>query len=71
MKLDSEKIQDVELKTHDGEILHGWLLKANNPTETARRLVICFPGNSMNRLERLGDLQEIASFGYNVLVFDY
>lgn len=71
LKLDAEKISDIRLTTSDGHILNGWLLYANSKRETVRMLVIYFPGNSMNRFERLTDLQEIASYGYDVLIFDY
>lgn len=71
LKLDAEKISDIRLTTSDGHILNGWLLNAHSKRETVRSLVIYFPGNSMNRFERLADLLEIASYGYDVLIFDY
>ncbi len=36
-----------------------------------RQLVIYFPGNSLNRHERIQDLEEIATCGHDVLIFDY
>ncbi|MFY9255242.1 MAG: alpha/beta hydrolase [Fuerstiella sp.] len=71
LNLDSERTSDVQIKTPDGDVLNGWLLKSANADEATKRLLIYFPGNSMNRLERVSDLREVASFGYDVLIFDY
>lgn len=65
---------DVQLRTPDGATLRGWLLsgRAGQGKETNRLpLVLYFPGNSLNRKERLSDLREIASHGFDVLIFDY
>ena len=70
LNLDSERTSDVQIKTPDGDVLNGWLLKSANADEATKRLLIYFPGNSMNRLERVSDLREVASFGYDVLIFD-
>jgi len=76
LKLDPNEFRDVQLLTADNETLRGWLLTTQHPEndepETIhRRLVIYFPGNSLNRHERIQDLQEIAHCGYDVLIFDY
>ena len=34
-------------------------------------LVVYFPGNSLNRHERINDLREVTSCGFDVLIFDY
>ena len=34
-------------------------------------MVVYFPGNSINRYERLADLKEVAACGIDVLIFDY
>jgi fermentation-respiration switch protein FrsA (DUF1100 family) len=76
LKLDPSEFRDVQLPTSDNETLRGWLLagqhSADNDAESAnRQLVIYFPGNSLNRHERIQDLQEVASCGHDVLIFDY
>lgn len=71
LKLDAQHAGDVQIKTADGEILNGWLLKSSTNEISAGKLVIYFPGNSMNRYERIYDLQELALYGYDVLIFDY
>ena len=63
LNLDSERTSDVQIKTPDGDVLNGWLLKSANADEATKRLLIYFPGNSMNRLERVSDLREVAWFG--------
>ena len=76
LKLDPNNFRDVQLQTSDNETLRGWLLTGkrldgDEPKAMERRLVIYFPGNSLNRSERMQDLQEIADCGYDVLIFDY
>ena len=71
LKLKAPQFSDVQIKTADDEVLNGWLLKASTNENSAGKLVIYFPGNSMNRYERIYDLQEVASYGYDVLIFDY
>lgn len=66
--------KDAEIQTADGNTLRGWLLYGNG--RQGRRveqspLVLYFPGNSLNRQERISDLREIASRGFDVLIFDY
>jgi hypothetical protein len=70
--LDLRSVRDVRIQTPDGDVLRGWLLKAaeRNGEQTAP-LVVYFPGNSLNRYERVDDLREIAAGGYDVLIFDY
>jgi hypothetical protein len=76
LKLNPEAFLDVQLRTSDDETLRGWLLTGKrldgDELKTMERgLVIYFPGNSLNRSERIQDLREVADFGYDVLVFDY
>ena len=76
LKLDTNDFRDVQLQTRDNETLRGWLLAAKQPegdeTKTPdRQLVIYFPGNSLNRSERIQDLREVADCGCDVLIFDY
>jgi fermentation-respiration switch protein FrsA (DUF1100 family) len=66
--------KDVELKTSDGNTLRGWLLfgKDRSGQRVADApLVLYFPGNSLNRHERINDLREVAARGFDVLIFDY
>ena len=65
---------DVELKTADGSTLRGWLLYGGNRDSEGggeAPLLIYFPGNSLNRQERINDLREVAARGFDVLIFDY
>lgn len=76
LQLDPNEFRDVQLPTLDGETLRGWLLtgqhaESEEPESTDRPLVIYFPGNSLNRHERIQDLEEIANCGHDVLIFDY
>lgn len=72
--LDDSFGRDIKLKTDDGNIIRGWLINATGPSSADggnRPLVLYFPGNSLNRLERLSDLREVAARGFDVLIFDY
>ena len=65
---------DVELTTADGDTLRGWLVNGNRPDssdDAQLPLVLYFPGNAGNRLDRIFDLQEVASCGFDVLILDY
>lgn len=73
-KLTTDFGVDAELTTADGNTLHGWLAHAttlNNADADKAPLVVYFPGNSLNRLERIADVREVASRGFDVLIFDY
>lgn len=66
--------RDVELQTDDGHTLRGWLINGRKREEEPAGkppLVIYFPGNSLNRYERVADLKEVAACGFDVLIFDY
>lgn len=72
--LDDEFGIDVELKTVDGNVLRGWLVYGNldhRAKDGTNRLVLYFPGNALNRADRINDLREVASRGFDVLIFDY
>jgi fermentation-respiration switch protein FrsA (DUF1100 family) len=67
-------VTDVELTAADGTRLRGWLVHSDGRKRDdgdRNPLVLYFPGNSLNRLERLQDLREVASRGFDVLIFDY
>jgi uncharacterized protein len=70
--LAGQGIRDVQIKTPDGAILNGWLLRHTVVSgQQPAPLLIYFPGNAQHRFHRLADLQEIASYGFDVLIFDY
>ena len=73
IKLAPEVASDVQIRTPDGRQLKGWLIYASRKVhpQQAPPLVIYFPGNAGNRHERLSDLREIGSTGFDVLIFDY
>lgn len=73
LQLDADNVSDVQLRTADGATLNGWLLKPSVAADSkvTLGLVIYFPGNAENRFHRLTDLKEIASCGFQVLIFDY
>lgn len=72
--LDATFARDVQIATPDGSTLNGWVVhqQASGDSDLDRSpLVIYFPGNSLNRGERISDLREVAARGFDVLVFDY
>ena len=70
--LDERFGRDLEFTTPDGETLRGWLINGRGDAgDGPRPLVIYFPGNSLNRRERLADLREVAGRGFDILIFDY
>ena len=78
-----DSVHDVELKTEDGSVLKGWHfqhskkhhsdddLKEGEAANVPHLLMIYFPGNSLNRKERLTDLLEMTHCGFDLLIFDY
>jgi fermentation-respiration switch protein FrsA (DUF1100 family) len=64
------RFSDLEIQTHDGLTLHGWLLRAD-PAIANDMTVICFPGNAGHRGHRFGDCREFAQVGFNVVMVDY
>ena len=73
LQLDADSVSDVQLRTTDGATLNGWLLKPPVVADSndTPGLCIYFPGNAENRFHRLTDLKEVASSGFQVLIFDY
>lgn len=66
--------KDVELTTSDGSVIRGWLINGRDISTADSDntpLVLYFPGNSLNRSERISDLREVAARGFDVLIFDY
>lgn len=59
--------ETVELKTADGENLHGWFVPAPEATAT----VLFFHGNAGNISNRMEYLLMFHRLGYNTLIIDY
>lgn len=59
--------ETVELKTADGENLHGWFVPAPEATAT----VLFFHGNAGNISNRLEYLLMFHRLGYNTFIIDY
>lgn len=65
-------VADLEIKTTDGLVLHGWHFKVDSPEDAkARSLVIYFPGNAGCRRNRQVDCREFTELGFDVILFDY
>lgn len=61
------EFSDVQLRTDDGETLHGWWL----PHERSRATVLFFHGNAGNVSHRLDSLVIFQALGVDVLIIDY
>jgi hypothetical protein len=59
--------EDVSLKTKEGFLLKGWLLKANPP---AKGTIIILHGVSESKIAGLQIAKEFHTRGYNVLLYD-
>jgi pimeloyl-ACP methyl ester carboxylesterase len=59
---------DVELRTDDGERLHGWWVPASGPA--IAHLLLCH-GNAGNVGDRVPHLALLSRAGFDVLAFDY
>jgi len=59
--------QDVYFPSGDGEILHGWFFKAQNPKAT----VLVFHGNAANISLHVNSVLWLAQDGFNLFVVDY
>lgn len=59
--------QDVYFPSGDGEALHGWFFKANNPKAT----VLVFHGNASNISTHVNSVLWLAQAGFNLFVIDY
>jgi uncharacterized protein len=65
-------VDDVEIKTADGLVLHGWHFHADrSPDAATKTLLIYFPGNAGCRRDRVSDCREFAELGFDVILFDY
>ena len=66
-----DEARDVSLSTRDRLTLHGWFVRQTPDENADALLIICFPGNSGNRLDRVIDCREFSRLGCDVLLFDY
>ena len=63
--------ESVELRTEDGETLHGWWVPAPGGGKAARGAILFFHGNAGNISHRLDYLQMFGRLGYATLAIDY
>lgn len=68
--INANSCSDVEIPIDSETTLRGWLMTPSSRSDE-RKLVIYFPGNSLNRYERFHDVREIVRGGFDVLIFDY
>ena len=61
------RFEEVTIPTADGERLHGWWVRADEP----RGSVLLFHGNAGNIGDRVPHVELLAGAGFNVLAFDY
>jgi uncharacterized protein len=78
-----DDIEPLQISTHDGLRLNGFGFDASPPIDLAdddleddrpqrsRGLVLHFPGNAGNRLDRIAGCRELARLGFDVVLFDY
>lgn len=59
--------EDVQVRTSDGETIHGWYV----PHPQARATVLICHGNAGNIADRIDSLWRFHDFGVNVCIFDY
>ena len=60
--------EDVELRTADGERIHGWFIPAATPAQVTVLLLHGNAGNISHRFEKLAVLRAL---GADVLIIDY
>lgn len=59
--------EEVWLETEDGEDIHGWFVKAEEPRGT----LLFFHGNAGNIADRVPSIEQFHSLGLNVMIIDY
>jgi len=65
-------VEDVALHAANGLTLNGWRFHARaTADQTAKWLVLYFPGNAGCRADRVGDCRDFTDLGCDVLLFDY
>ena len=81
-RLPAGRVQQLEVTTHDGLKLDGWLLLGDGHAAEERRiaieqpmagrlLVLYFPGNAENRVAHAADCRDFTAMGDDVAIFDY
>jgi len=81
-RLPAGQVHDIRIKTDDGLQLNGWLVLADSHAvqttaaltdelQAGRYLVLYFPGNAGNRLNRAFDCREFAELQCDVVLVDY
>lgn len=60
--------RDIEFRSSDGTLLHGWWLPAK---DTARGTVLFLHGNAENISTHIASVHWLPEHGYNVFLFDY
>jgi fermentation-respiration switch protein FrsA (DUF1100 family) len=60
--------EDLEIKTEDGERLHGWFVRTKEPLLGQ---ILLFHGNGGNIGDRVAHASLLASAGFDVSLFDY
>ena len=63
--------ESVDVRTEDGETLHGWWVPAPGGDKAARGAVLFFHGNAGNISHRLDYLRMFNALGYSTLALDY
>jgi len=63
--------ESIEVRTEDGETLHGWWVPAPGGDKASRGTVLLFHGNAGNISHRLDYLQLFNRLGYATLAVDY
>jgi fermentation-respiration switch protein FrsA (DUF1100 family) len=61
--------EELQLRTSDGERLHGWWIRARRRPALAH--VLFFHGNGGNISQRLGTAKLLVDAGFDLLLFDY
>lgn len=73
--VESGRLKEVEVSREDGELLHGWWLRAiptpSSEIITSKGIVILFPGNAGNRSGRIEILDDFNRCGWDAMIFDY
>ncbi len=64
------QLTEVQVSSHDGLILHGWLA-APYQSSQPRKLVVLFPGNGGHRGHRAKLLEQLSELGWYSLLVDY
>jgi pimeloyl-ACP methyl ester carboxylesterase len=60
--------EDVSVPTDDGEVLHGWWLKSQQP---AIGTVVFLHGNAQNISYHIASVRWLPQHGFNVFLYDY